>query len=752
MVKSISAGMTTALDADVTQLALCVEIERDDGRVYRMTNHDTDLTVSGKVYRSAISFNLSAISSTSGLAVDNTELTLALDGTLFVAEDFQNGAFRNAQVTVFRTKFSDTSVGRLVVRKGWFGEVNFNQHGYVQVTIIGLLKVLDLMVGRLYQPACDADLGDKRCRVAVDGGQAYAHDNIYRVGDWVYVYDEASMTSIPITNHDFEDDGARTVAQAITGWTKSSPAAWVVSGSAGGLNDYGLDGGAYSLFGTTFTGDQDVEQFVYQDIDLVTAGLNATDIDAGKISCLFSAAMANYTGVSDKPRLRVEFMNTAGEIIDRKDTRYIDLYAEDDWERHHVGGPIIAGARTARVYLYAYVPATVNASRAAFDDVKGWWWDHTLGNPNGDMIHKVSRIYSTAGAIDSWGSAQNGPAVAGETYIKRPRNPSFEAGAPVANSQGPTATVGVVWQRVNGANGGDWFSVGTTLGAISAPWNTYMLIGGDNSSGVQSTYGVYQNMVLVADWGLDVAEVDLGHYVGEFVMTNVFGDATSAVRVQLAWKNAGGSVISTDTVIDWTVNAGAPIEVDTSGRFAIPVNARSVDIYLYVRSPVGSSAASVAIDDVRMYLLNAYAASSKDVEFGQGVDGTVFDYDSGDFTFDGDLIWQAHTAHIAYDTVASVTDKKNFTVTSLAGSDGSYNTALIRWISGDNAGRKNVIRTWTSTGKLIKTYFDQMQDVQVGDRFQIIAPCFRRFTEDCVVRFDNALNFRGFPHLPGRRG
>ena len=750
MVKSISSGMTSATDADVTTLAVCVEIERDDGRVYRMTNHDHDLTVSGQLYRSDIPFTISAISSTAGLAVDNTELTLALDETLFLSEDFQNGAFRNAEVTVFTTKFTDTSVGRLVVRKGWFGETEFNQQGHVAITVVGLLKVLDLMVGRLYQPACDADLGDKRCRVAVDNGQARAFDNIYRVGDWAYVYDEASMTPITITNGDFETDGERAVGQDITGWTKSTPSAWIVTTTLNGLADYALDGGARALYGSTFTGDQDIEQFVYQDIDL-SADMSTTDIDAGKLSCLFSVVMGCTTGTTHKPRLRVEFMNAAGEIIDRKDTRYISLYDEDAWERHHVGGPIIAGSRTARIYLYAYVPPSGTSSRAAFDDLLGWYWDHTAGNPNSDVIHKVARIFSTSTAIDTWNSGQNGPAVAGETYIKRPCNPSFESAAPVANSDALTY-VGAKWQRANGAGGGDYWKVTNTLSGVSAPLNTYMLVGGDNSSGVQSTYGVFQNMELLADWGIASADVDLGVYVGLFSMQNVFGDTTSAVRAQLVWRDGSNTIISTDTVIDWTTNASAPVKATTTGKFAIPVNARSVDIYLWARSPVGSSAANVGFDDIAAYVLNACGASNQDIEYGYGDAETVFDYTAGNYTFDGDLIWKAHTQHIAYDVVASVTDAKRFAATNLVGSDGTYNTALIRWISGNNAGKKNVVRTWTESGKAIKTYFDQIEDIQAGDRFQIIAPCFHRFTEDCVVRFDNPINFRGFPFLPGRRG
>src|SRR5213076_1007453 len=37
----------------------------------------------------------------------------------------------------------------------------------------------------------------------------------------------------------------------------------------------------------------------------------------------------------------------------------------------------------------------------------------------------------------------------------------------------------------------------------------------------------------------------------------------------------------------------------------------------------------------------------------------------------------------------------------------------------------------------------------VPDNFTVYAGCQKRFYEDCIGKFGNALNFRGFPHLPG---
>ncbi len=50
----------------------------------------------------------------------------------------------------------------------------------------------------------------------------------------------------------------------------------------------------------------------------------------------------------------------------------------------------------------------------------------------------------------------------------------------------------------------------------------------------------------------------------------------------------------------------------------------------------------------------------------------------------------------------------------------------------------------------MKLYFPVANDIQVGDRFMIIEGCGKNFEEDCITRFNNAINFRGFPYVPGR--
>ena len=39
--------------------------------------------------------------------------------------------------------------------------------------------------------------------------------------------------------------------------------------------------------------------------------------------------------------------------------------------------------------------------------------------------------------------------------------------------------------------------------------------------------------------------------------------------------------------------------------------------------------------------------------------------------------------------------------------------------------------------------------VAAGNTYSLVAGCTKRFTEDCGTKFNNKVNHRGYPHLPG---
>ncbi len=83
--------------------------------------------------------------------------------------------------------------------------------------------------------------------------------------------------------------------------------------------------------------------------------------------------------------------------------------------------------------------------------------------------------------------------------------------------------------------------------------------------------------------------------------------------------------------------------------------------------------------------------------------------------------------------------------------DGWFRHGALTWLSGANAGETgSVKRDKLAEGavRALTLWQDPGRAVSVGDRFRVVAGCDKRW-ETCKAKFDNLLNFRGFPHIPG---
>jgi hypothetical protein len=721
-VKTAGSSLIADITRRVQTLATIVTITRLDGTTYRITNHDADITVGGFVYQHNVPFNMSAIRTSSSLAVDNNELTLKCDGTTFILSEFEGGAFDKAGVEIALVDYLYPAHGLLNLRRGYFGEIAKNKTGIVNITIVGLLKVLDFEVGRVYQPTCDADLGDRRCKVAIDLSQSYDPDNPYKNGEWVYDYKPAGMTEITLTNPGFEADGVRASNQAITGWTRSPDSSWRVAATA----EMTAYAGTYSLFGGNSLQTSPYEEYLYQDVDLVAAGIDDGEIDNGEITFVLHGKVGQSDSLEDEPRFLIEVYDTDGDIIDRQDTGYFSLDAFDAWRGRHLVFPLLEGARTARIYLYS-IKRGSNVVNTAFDEIKAYWYNHLDGNPYEDVIHKVLRCVSPD-----------------DTRLVVPfTNGSFENQGAVANS-GTNAITG--WTRPANT---DFWAVSSSLGGIGGPDLTYLVHGGDDGSGVQKTYTLYQQKDLQDDFGFTASEIATGRIAVYLQGASVFGDTGSAGKVEVTTYNASNTLLSTHVIQDWISDAGAPSESTFEGSLTLPTTARYIRTTLYARSPTGSSNAQVGFDGLFYSIADTVQAQITDLAQGEP-GGVPLDPTIGSLTWDGELLWRAHSAHVYYDQVASVVSRKEFNGTTITGGDGTYTTAVIKWITGNNRGQKNIVRVWDDGTKKIKLYFPSTNAIQVGDRYQYVRSCQKRFTEDCQAVFSNTINFRGFPYLPGK--
>lgn len=85
---------------------------------------------------------------------------------------------------------------------------------------------------------------------------------------------------------------------------------------------------------------------------------------------------------------------------------------------------------------------------------------------------------------------------------------------------------------------------------------------------------------------------------------------------------------------------------------------------------------------------------------------------------------------------------------ALAGSfaDGLFTGGTLTWTAGANAGLKADVRLQLDA--LLELWTAPPRPVAAGDAFSLTAGCDKRLAT-CRDRFANAVNFQGFPHMPG---
>jgi uncharacterized phage protein (TIGR02218 family) len=101
--------------------------------------------------------------------------------------------------------------------------------------------------------------------------------------------------------------------------------------------------------------------------------------------------------------------------------------------------------------------------------------------------------------------------------------------------------------------------------------------------------------------------------------------------------------------------------------------------------------------------------------------------------------------------IAALRGTSVFAASGLAAfDDGWFTAGKLAWTSGPNAGLAVEVKSHRVEGAaVIITLWQAMPEpLAVNDAFVVTAGCDKRFAT-CRDRFDNVLNFRGFPHIPG---
>jgi uncharacterized phage protein (TIGR02218 family) len=168
-------------------VAFCWRIERRDGVTIGLTTHDRDLTIDGLVHRAAPGMTPSAIERTAGLDADTMDVRGALTSAAIGEADLLAGRWDGARVRVFAvdwergTALADFGEGRI-------GAVELGEDGFT-AELAGTSAALDRPVVEETSAECRAELGDRRCRVAMAGRRRFAR--VVTVADRVVTLDAA---------------------------------------------------------------------------------------------------------------------------------------------------------------------------------------------------------------------------------------------------------------------------------------------------------------------------------------------------------------------------------------------------------------------------------------------------------------------------------------------------------------------------------------------------------------------------------
>lgn len=97
-------------------------------------------------------------------------------------------------------------------------------------------------------------------------------------------------------------------------------------------------------------------------------------------------------------------------------------------------------------------------------------------------------------------------------------------------------------------------------------------------------------------------------------------------------------------------------------------------------------------------------------------------------------------------TVTTVTSGLIFTSNALTQAAGYFTGGQITWTSGNNNGLKMEVKEFANKQVVLAQAMPYV--IQVGNSFQIVAGCDKTH-QTCISKFNNIINFRGEPFVPG---
>lgn len=141
-------------------------VTRADGLTLGFTDHDAVLAFEGIRFRPDGGMSASAVVTSSGLSVDNSEAAGMLSDDAITEADLAAGRWDAAEMRLWDVDWRNPADRRLTFR-GSLGEVT-RQGAAFRAELRGLSEGLNRPRGRVFHPRCPALLGDGACKANLD--------------------------------------------------------------------------------------------------------------------------------------------------------------------------------------------------------------------------------------------------------------------------------------------------------------------------------------------------------------------------------------------------------------------------------------------------------------------------------------------------------------------------------------------------------------------------------------------------------
>ena len=161
--RNLPDDLAARIESGAATLCHAWVVRRADGVEIGFTDHDRDLVLDGIPCRAAGGWTAGAADSAVGLTAGSASVAGGLDDAVLTEADIDAGVWDGAGVALWRVDWDRPD---LRVRLWTATLTRIRRDGLAFIAELeGPLARLEGVVGRTYGRACDALLGDDRCRV-----------------------------------------------------------------------------------------------------------------------------------------------------------------------------------------------------------------------------------------------------------------------------------------------------------------------------------------------------------------------------------------------------------------------------------------------------------------------------------------------------------------------------------------------------------------------------------------------------------